>query len=158
MQSRPTRACRFWPALRMNMPTSSATHWLTVGPKSFLMFCLTKQKPAFTHRSIESLADETARTWSRTPEIASCAGWPGPLHRHHSNERTIMKIEPSGVVMFGTCVVQTSVCVAKEPAPITAVWTVPGRTQINVCSACLDKQLRTGQWTIEGARPAAVAR
>ncbi|AUB79818.1 hypothetical protein THSYN_01815 [Candidatus Thiodictyon syntrophicum] len=68
-----------------------------------------------------------------------------------------MKIEPSGVVMFGICAVQTSVCVAKEGAPITAVWTVPNRTQINVCSACLNEQLRTGKWIIEGARPAAVA-
>ena len=69
-----------------------------------------------------------------------------------------MKVEPSGVVMSGTCVVQTRVCVAKEPAPITAVWTVPGRTQINVCSACLDEQLRTGTWIVEGARPTAAAR
>lgn len=67
-----------------------------------------------------------------------------------------MKIEPSGVIMVGVCDVQTEVCVAKEPSAITAVWTVPGRTQINVCSACLNEQLRSGKWQAEGARPAAV--
>ena len=67
-----------------------------------------------------------------------------------------MKVEPSGVVMFGTCSVQTKRCVATEPAPITAVWTVPAAVQIDVCGACLDEQLRTGAWTIEGARPAPV--
>ncbi len=55
--------------------------------------------------------------------------------------------------MFGVCSVQTERCVAKEPAPITAVWTLPAVTQINVCGACLDEQVRTDAWTIEGARP-----
>jgi len=38
---------------------------------------------------------------------------------------------------------------------LTAVWTLPGKTQINVCSACLDEQVRTGEWIVEGARPSA---
>lgn len=67
----------------------------------------------------------------------------------------IMKVEPSGVVMIGECNVQTERCVARKPAPITAVWTVPGRSQINVCSACLDEQIRIGEWIVEGARPSA---
>lgn len=63
-----------------------------------------------------------------------------------------MKVESTGIVMIGVCDVQTDRCVAKTPSPITAVWTLPGRNQINVCKACLDDQLRTGSWTIEGAR------
>ena len=67
-----------------------------------------------------------------------------------------MRVEPSGVVMVGACTVQTERCVARTPAPITAVWTTPGARQIDVCSACLDEQLRAGGWTIDGARPSAV--
>jgi hypothetical protein len=66
-----------------------------------------------------------------------------------------MKVEPSGVVMTGTCTVQTERCVARQPAPITAVWTVPGKAQIDVCAACLDEQVRVGSWIIEGARDTA---
>jgi hypothetical protein len=67
-----------------------------------------------------------------------------------------MRVEPTGIVMIGVCDVQTDRCVAKAPSPITAVWTAPGRNQINVCKACLDDQLRAGIWTIEGARAAGV--
>lgn len=63
-----------------------------------------------------------------------------------------MKVEPSGVIMTGVCEVQTPVCQAKEPAPITAVWTLPGRNQINVCRACLEECVRDGEWEIPGAR------
>jgi len=66
-----------------------------------------------------------------------------------------MKVEPTGVVMMGTCSVQTSRCVARTPAPITAVWTMPGARQIDVCSACLDEQIRTAAWIVEGARSSA---
>ena len=66
--------------------------------------------------------------------------------------RRPLKVESSGVVMFGICTIQTKRCVAREGAPITAVWTLPGRTQVNVCAACLDEQIRTGAWEIEGAR------
>jgi hypothetical protein len=62
-----------------------------------------------------------------------------------------MNVETSGVVMFGVCDIQTGRCLAKEGAPITAVWS-PSRKQINVCGACLDEQLKTGTWKIEGAR------
>lgn len=64
----------------------------------------------------------------------------------------MMQVEPSGVVLIGECEVQTSVCQAVEPAPITAVWTLPGRRQVNVCRACLDEKIRTGEWEAEGAR------
>ena len=66
-----------------------------------------------------------------------------------------MRVEPSGVVMFGICSAQTAACVARQQAPITAVWTVPGRTQIDVCSACLDRNIEDGIWDVEGARHAA---
>ena len=68
-----------------------------------------------------------------------------------------MRVESTGIVMFGVCDVQVDRCVAKVPSPITAVWTTPGRNQINVCKACLDDQLRSGAWAIKGA-PAAVVR
>ena len=67
-----------------------------------------------------------------------------------------MKVEATGIVMMGVCAVETERCVAKAPSPITAVWTMPGRNQINVCRACLDEQLRHGRWVIEGARSVAL--
>ena len=63
-----------------------------------------------------------------------------------------MKIEPSGVVLKDVCSIQTDKCVAKQPAPITAVWAVPGRLQINVCRPCLEEQVRSGEWEIQGTR------
>ena len=66
-------------------------------------------------------------------------------------ERTL-KVEPSGVVMTGECEIQTEVCTAKTPGPITALWVPPGRTQTNVCRACLEEKMRVGEWDVEGAR------
>lgn len=65
-----------------------------------------------------------------------------------------MQIDPSGVVLLGECSVQTPFCTARTPAPITAVWGVPGRAQINVCRACLEEMIRKGQWEVSGARVA----
>lgn len=63
-----------------------------------------------------------------------------------------MRVEPTGIILVDICNVQTEKCVAKKPAPITAVWTSPGRTQMNVCRPCLEEQIRSGQWEIQGAR------
>lgn len=63
-----------------------------------------------------------------------------------------MRVEPTGIILVDTCNVQTEKCVARKPAPITAVWTAPGRTQVNVCQPCLEEQVRSGQWEIQGAR------
>lgn len=63
-----------------------------------------------------------------------------------------MNVEPSGVLIVGLCGVQTERCAARVPAPITAVWALPARRQINVCSPCLDEMVRSGEWQIEGAR------
>lgn len=63
-----------------------------------------------------------------------------------------MKIESSGVIFTGVCSIQTEKCVAKQPSPITAVWTSPGRMQIDVCRICLEEQIRAGEWEIQGAR------
>lgn len=63
-----------------------------------------------------------------------------------------MNVEPSGVVIVGLCEIQTERCTAKFPAPITAVWALPARRQINVCSPCLDEMVRSGEWQIGGAR------
>jgi len=63
-----------------------------------------------------------------------------------------MKAEPTGIVFDGICSIQTEKCVAKEVAPITAVWQYPSRIQINVCRPCLEEQVRSGEWEIEGAK------
>ena len=62
-----------------------------------------------------------------------------------------MIVEKSNVVMFGQCQVQTDVCTAKDAGPVTAVWVIPGRRQLDVCTACLSKQLAGGTWEEEGA-------
>ena len=62
------------------------------------------------------------------------------------------RVEPSGVVLKGICNIKTEQCTAKEEGPITAVWGPPGRTQINVCRACLEEKMRLGEWEVEGAR------
>ena len=62
------------------------------------------------------------------------------------------KVEPSGVVMHGVCDIQTDRCTAKAGGAITAVWGPPGRTQINVCRACLEEKVRRGEWEVAGTR------
>lgn len=62
------------------------------------------------------------------------------------------KVEPGGVILRGVCSIQTKHCTAKEGNAITAVWGPPGRTQINVCRACLEEKMRLGEWEVEGAR------
>ena len=63
-----------------------------------------------------------------------------------------MKVETSGVVLRGECDVKTDYCEAKTHGALTAVWTPPGRTQTNVCRACLEEKVKSGEWEIEGAR------
>lgn len=63
-----------------------------------------------------------------------------------------MRIEPTGIVLREICSIQTDRCVAKEPAAITAVWTLPSRVQVNVCRPCLEEQVRSGEWEIQGAK------
>lgn len=65
-----------------------------------------------------------------------------------------MEIEPSGVILLGECTIQTPLCTALTPAPITAVWALPGRIQINVCRTCLEEMIRENQWKVAGARVA----
>ncbi|MBI1923753.1 hypothetical protein HYR99_05835 [Candidatus Poribacteria bacterium] len=65
----------------------------------------------------------------------------------------ITKIEPTGVILNDICEIKTNKCIARnEPGPITAVWSLPGRTQINVCRPCMDEMVRRGEWEVEGAR------
>lgn len=63
-----------------------------------------------------------------------------------------MKIEPSGVVFVGVCDIQTDRCIARQSAPVTAVWETPGRIQVNVCRPCLEEKVRLGEWEIQGAK------
>jgi hypothetical protein len=63
-----------------------------------------------------------------------------------------MLIEPSGVIFKDICEIQTDKCIARQPAALSAVWTTPGRRQVNVCAACLEEQVRLGIWEIQGAR------
>ena len=60
-----------------------------------------------------------------------------------------MIIEKSNVTMFGLCLVQTEVCTTKDDnfGPITAVWVLPARKQLDVCTACLKKKLNDAEWT-----------
>ena len=63
-----------------------------------------------------------------------------------------MRVEPTGIVLEDICTIQTDRCIAKSPAGITAVWTLPNRVQVNVCRPCLEEQVRSGEWEIEGAK------
>ncbi len=55
--------------------------------------------------------------------------------------------------MLGECEIQTPFCTAAlKPAPITAVWGVPARRQIDVCGPCLEEMIRRGEWEVQGAR------
>jgi hypothetical protein len=63
-----------------------------------------------------------------------------------------MKVETSGEILSTICEVQTDVCVARTPAPVTAVWTTPDRRHVQVCGACLEEMVRNGEWEVPGAR------
>jgi hypothetical protein len=63
-----------------------------------------------------------------------------------------MRIEPSGVVMTGECELQLAGCTAAQPAPVTAIWTTPGRRQLNVCRSCFNEMVRSGEWEVQGAK------
>jgi hypothetical protein len=63
-----------------------------------------------------------------------------------------MRIETTGVVMNAICSVQTEHCVAREIAPVTVVWELPARRQVNVCQPCLEDQIRSGHWSVESAK------
>ena len=64
-----------------------------------------------------------------------------------------MKVEASSVVMAGQCEIRSAKCTAADhPGPITAVWELPGRRQINVCRACLEEMVRIGEWQISGSK------
>src|SRR5215813_2111536 len=63
-----------------------------------------------------------------------------------------MKVEPTGVVFDGVCSIQSEKCTATNRAAITAVFGDPTRIQINTCGACLEEQVRAGEWEIRGAR------
>ncbi len=59
-----------------------------------------------------------------------------------------VEVEPSYVVMWGICDVQTHVCSAKDGEAVTAVWTSPGRKQVNVCNECYEKKKESGEWIV----------
>ena len=56
-------------------------------------------------------------------------------------------IEALGLVMLGVCSVKGPSCTAPvTAAPITAVWEVTSRKQINVCRACFKQKTVEGEW------------
>lgn len=63
-----------------------------------------------------------------------------------------VRVEPSHVVMWGICEVQTDVCSAKDGGAVTAVWIFPGRSQVNVCNDCYEKKKETGEWIVTELR------
>lgn len=64
----------------------------------------------------------------------------------------MINIEPTGVLFKGVCDIQTEKCTARTIAPLTAVWSPPGRVQMNICGACLEEMVRRGEWQVKGAR------
>lgn len=68
-----------------------------------------------------------------------------------------MKVQPTGVIFVAECEIQSDRCTARDPSPITAVWTSPGREQVNVCRACFEEMVRGGEWEVAGARVSARA-
>jgi len=54
--------------------------------------------------------------------------------------------------MAGICDIQTPKCSAREASAITAVWTSPGRSQVNICRNCMEEMIRTGKWEVPGSR------
>lgn len=63
-----------------------------------------------------------------------------------------MRVEPTGIIFVAQCEIQSDRCTARTPNPITAVRTVPGREQVDVCRACLEEMVRAGEWEVTGAR------
>ena len=64
-----------------------------------------------------------------------------------------MRIRTTGVVFIGECELQfENICTAQVPKPITAVFVSQETKQVNVCRACLEEMVRSGQWEISGAR------
>ncbi len=61
-------------------------------------------------------------------------------------------VEPTGILFTGICDIQTEKCTAQTTATLTAVWSSPGRRQINVCRSCLEEMIRSGEWRVDGAR------
>ncbi|MBF0103322.1 MAG: hypothetical protein HQK77_20670 [Desulfobacterales bacterium] len=50
--------------------------------------------------------------------------------------------------MWGICEVQTDACSAKNGGLITAIWSSPGRKQVNVCTECYEHKKETGEWIV----------
>ncbi len=61
-----------------------------------------------------------------------------------------MEVEPSGVIMAGTCHIQTRYCTAMGLDAVTAVFV--NKKQIDVCRACLDEKIRMDEWHIKGVK------
>ena len=68
-----------------------------------------------------------------------------------------MIVRPTGVTMIAECELQLGVCVAREPRPITAVFPENEGRQVNVCRACLEQMVRSGDWEVPGARVQKIA-
>lgn len=57
-----------------------------------------------------------------------------------------MNVQATGMVFVSECSVKSDVCTARTAAPITAVWELESRKQINVCRACFKKLVADGDW------------
>lgn len=61
-----------------------------------------------------------------------------------------IEVEATGVVFSGYCNVDTELCTTKEfSGALTAVWSPPGRIQVNVCGSCLNEMIRQGMWKVK---------
>ena len=58
-----------------------------------------------------------------------------------------MNVQASGVVMMGLCSIKGPHCTAaRTAAPVTVVWEVESRRQIDVCRACFKQEVEDGSW------------
>ena len=60
--------------------------------------------------------------------------------------------EPLGVVVLARCDLQMDGCTAREPAPVTIVRVGPMRDQFVVCTSCMERMIREGEWSVRGSR------
>jgi hypothetical protein len=61
-----------------------------------------------------------------------------------------MKIIPTGKIDLGICQVQTPKCLAITRSPI--IFFIVSDQEMTVCKACLEENIRSGLWEVEGAR------
>ena len=63
-----------------------------------------------------------------------------------------MIVEPTGLVMPGTCEIRSARCKALLYNAAITVVKLPDNTEVSVCRECFAKQIRDGTWEVPGSR------